>query len=76
MTRTAMPPRLGVVSSLPDRCDRCTAAAKLHMIMPGGQDLAFCGHHANQHAERILREAAGVVVEDGFDWRGTARTRR
>ena len=64
---------LDVVSSLDEYCDRCSAAAKLKLVLSTGGDLVFCGHHANQHVEDILGHAARISVENGFTWRGTAR---
>lgn len=46
-----------------DRCDRCTAQAYVRVIMPGGADLLFCGHHWNQH-EPALRPKADVVFDE------------
>jgi hypothetical protein len=57
-----------------ERCDRCGAAAKLAVVLPGGGQLAFCGHHANKHAGEIARIAEKVTVEDGFDWVHPAST--
>jgi hypothetical protein len=68
------PPRFETVSELPGRCDRCDAAAKLELTLPGGGGLLFCGHHANRHAADILRQAVRVAVVDGFDWRGLTAT--
>jgi hypothetical protein len=51
-------------------------AGKLHLTLPTGGDLVFCGHHANQLADEILRRAAYILVEDGFDWWGTDRAGR
>jgi hypothetical protein len=73
MTPTLLPPpRFEIVSELPGRCDRCDAAAKLELTLPGGGGLFFCGHHANRHAADILRQAERVAVVDGFEWRGLA----
>jgi len=77
MTQTLLPPpRLEVVPALPERCDRCGAAAKLRMTLPHGGDLVFCGHHGNRHTDDILRTATRVVVEDGYEWWGAGRTAR
>lgn len=40
-----------------DRCDRCGAAAKVRVLLDGGGELLFCGHHARAHEDR-LREMA------------------
>jgi len=62
-----------VVPELTERCDRCGAAAKLTCVLAGG-GLAFCGHHANLHAETILRSAVTVQVVTDFAWRGASAT--
>jgi hypothetical protein len=69
MTQTLLPPpRMTVAPSLIERCDRCGAAGKLGLTLADGGELVFCGHHANQHTEDILRTAVSVTVEEGFDW--------
>lgn len=65
------PSQVDTVSSLPDRCDGCGAAAKLGVALITGGQLAFCGHHANRMAGTIAQAAARIVVEEGFDWAGT-----
>jgi hypothetical protein len=73
MTQTLSPaPRLDSTPSLAERCDRCGAAAKLRVDLAGGGSLAFCGHHANEHAGEITRLGRRIVVEAGFEWRGRA----
>jgi hypothetical protein len=67
---TLLSPEITTAASLTDRCDRCSAAAKLEVTLASGGDLAFCGHHANRHAEDILRVAQRVVLEEGFVWAG------
>lgn len=61
-------PEIIKVDSLTERCDRCSAAARLTVTLASGGDLAFCGHHANRHHEDITRVAERVVLEDGFAW--------
>jgi hypothetical protein len=46
-----------------DRCDRCTAQAYVRVVLPGGSDLLFCGHHWSQH-EAVLRPRAEEVVDE------------
>jgi hypothetical protein len=41
-----------------DRCDRCGAAALVLAVLPTGGELLFCGHHANEHSERLEQLAA------------------
>ena len=48
-------PEITTVTSVTERCDRCSAAAKLEVTLASGGDLAFCGHHANRHHEDIAR---------------------
>mgnify|MGYP001128793918 CR=1 FL=1 len=67
---TALSPEITTVASMTERCDRCSAAAKLEVTLASGGDLAFCGHHANRHHEDITRVAARIVLEDGFEWAG------
>lgn len=62
---------LDVLTSMPDRCDRCGAAAKLRMTLTDG-DLAFCGHHANRNAAMIAQNAVRVAVLSEFLWVGAA----
>lgn len=45
-----------------DRCDRCGAGAAVRVILSGGGELLFCGHHANQHSARLVELSA--VVDD------------
>src|SRR4051794_13201546 len=73
MEQITFSPTLDIVSELPDHCDRCGAAAKLTCTLPAGE-LAFCGHHANAHAEPILKTAVAVRVVADFPWRGAAST--
>ena len=46
-----------------DRCDRCNARAATVAQMPSGRFLYFCGHHANEHRETLVKE--GAVLYDG-----------
>jgi len=61
-------PEITVVGSLTERCDRCSAAAKLEVTLATGGELAFCGHHANRHHEDIVRVAERILIEEGFAW--------
>ena len=67
-------PEIITAGSPAERCDRCGAAAKLVMLLTGGGELAFCGHHANKHAGSITGAASRITVEDGFVWAGPAPT--
>ena len=44
-----------------DRCDRCTAAAKVKATMLNGE-LLFCGHHAKTFASKI--KEVSLRIED------------
>jgi len=73
-SRPAVPPRSEVASrpqtNRDERCDRCNAAAKLMIVLAGGGELFFCGHHANRYTELILATGTRVAVSEGFTWRG------
>lgn len=71
MTQTLISrPTVHVAPELRERCDRCGAAAKIQVTFAGAVDLAFCGHHANRYADRIVATADKVEIESGFAWRG------
>jgi hypothetical protein len=63
-------PEITTAASLTDRCDRCSAAAKLVVSLTSGGELAFCGHHANRHHDDIVRVGERIVLEEGFEWAG------
>lgn len=46
-----------------DRCDRCSAGARVRAVLASGGELLFCQHHANEHADR-LREMNATIVSD------------
>ncbi|GIJ52418.1 hypothetical protein Val02_93040 [Virgisporangium aliadipatigenens] len=72
MTPTLTPPPETVVEFAADeRCDRCSAAAKLRVRLAEGGDLVFCGHHANKYAQELVKIAVEVAVAPEFEWRGT-----
>jgi hypothetical protein len=70
MMTSLLSPEMTTGGTSADRCDRCGAAAKLAIVLAGGGELAFCGHHANKHAAGIAGVASRITVEDGFDWAG------
>jgi len=71
MTPTLTPPPETVAGlGAEERCDRCSAAAKLRVMIAGGGELVFCGHHANKYAEKLVKIAVEVAVAPEFDWRG------
>ncbi|WP_067508811.1 hypothetical protein [Actinoplanes sp. TFC3] len=63
-------PEIVTADSLTERCDSCNAAARVEIALASGGSLAFCGHHANKHAERLASLASKVTVEEGFEWAG------
>jgi len=63
-------PEITTVDSLTERCDRCSAAARLVVSLASGGELAFCGHHANRHHEDIVRVADRILMEADFEWAG------
>lgn len=59
MTTTATAP----VLSASDRCDRCNAQAYVRVVLEGGSDLLFCGHHWDQHETAVRPMAVDIVDE-------------
>jgi Zn ribbon nucleic-acid-binding protein len=57
-TTSPAPPAAG------DRCDRCNAQAKIRVVLPGGGDLVFCGHHAREYDTKIREVASEVVTAE------------
>ena len=62
MNVTSSTPTLSPVSSdyeltNTDRCDRCGAQAYIRVVLAGGGDLLFCGHHGREHEESLRRVA-------------------
>ncbi|WP_132993537.1 DUF7455 domain-containing protein [Gordonia zhaorongruii] len=47
-----------------DRCDRCSAAAKVRATLPTGGELLFCRHHYNDHEARLVEVGAVVDASD------------
>ena len=46
-----------------DLCDRCGAQAYVRVVLPGGGELLFCGHHGRQHGEALARIATEIQDE-------------
>ena len=46
-----------------DRCDACSAAAKVIATLVNGE-LMFCGHHARQYASTITEQSVQVYDPD------------
>jgi hypothetical protein len=74
MMTAMLSPEIVTVASLADRCDSCSAAARLEVTLASGGSLAFCGHHANKYVGDIVRVASKVELEDGFGWAGGVPT--
>ncbi|MGB9378513.1 MAG: hypothetical protein WCB04_13480 [Mycobacteriales bacterium] len=47
-----------------DRCDRCSAQARVRAILPGGSDLMFCNHHAQQYEEQLRKVAVRIIESE------------
>ncbi|HET6529364.1 MAG TPA: hypothetical protein VFH03_01920 [Actinoplanes sp.] len=70
MTTLLSTPEITTVETLSERCDGCSAAAKLEVELVSGGNLAFCGHHANKHGDELARIAGRITLEEGFAWAG------
>jgi len=68
------PPEAAAPPATEERCDRCPAAGKLRLVLAGGGDLVFCGHHDNKYAPDLVKIAVEVVAAPDFDWRGAKLT--
>ena len=64
MTPTLTPPHTAT-PAVGERCDRCSAAAKVRAVLPGGGDLVFCQHHANRYRESLEKVAVTMAAENG-----------
>jgi hypothetical protein len=72
MTATLTPPpETATIPAADERCDRCNAAAKLRIVLAGGGELVFCGHHANKYADDLVKITVDYTVEPDFTWRGS-----
>jgi hypothetical protein len=68
------PPEATAPPAETERCDRCGAAGKLRIVLAGGGELVFCGHHANRFAPELIKVAVETVAAPDFSWRGTELT--
>jgi hypothetical protein len=68
------PPEATAPPAAEERCDRCAAAGKLRIVLAGGGELIFCGHHANKFAPDLVKIAVEVVAAPDFTWRGSELT--
>jgi hypothetical protein len=48
-----------------DRCDRCTAAAKVKVVVLNGE-LIFCGHHAKEFGPALKKVALTIEDPEGL----------
>ena len=64
------PPEATAPPAAEERCDRCNAAGKLRVVLAGGGELIFCGHHANKFAPDLVKIAVETAPAPDFDWRG------
>ena len=48
-----------------DRCDACSAAARVIIALSNGE-LMFCGHHSKQHKEKLLTQSVSVYDPDNY----------
>jgi hypothetical protein len=62
MTPTLIPDRVTVPPTAADRCDRCGARASTRVVLAGGSDLVFCGHHSRRYSEALRAVAVEVVT--------------
>jgi hypothetical protein len=63
MTPTLIPDTVTVtVLTSADRCDRCGARAATRVILAGGRDLFFCGHHSRRYDQALRAVAVEVVT--------------
>jgi hypothetical protein len=46
-----------------DRCDRCGSQAYVHVVLPSGNDLMFCGHHWKVNKDKIS-SLEHVLIQD------------
>lgn len=60
MTTTLTRPELTAA----DRCDRCSAAAKVRAVLPTGGELLFCGHHAREHKAKLAELDAEIQQDE------------
>jgi len=56
-----------------DRCDRCGAQAYVRVVLAGGGELLFCGHHYGEHEARLTHVA--IAVDDERERAATSAAR-
>jgi hypothetical protein len=62
---TTTAPRPSQLVHVDDRCDRCSAAARVLVLLRSGGELVFCRHHANEFRDG-LRSVAVIIESPGF----------
>jgi hypothetical protein len=62
MTPTLIPDSVVTALTAADRCDRCGARATTRVVLAGGSDLVFCGHHSRRYDEALRAVAVEVVT--------------
>lgn len=60
-TPTITTAETGAPLTAADRCDRCGARASVRVVLPGGGDLVFCGHHARAYDAKLKEMAAEII---------------
>lgn len=58
-TFAATPPAAPLTAA--DRCDRCSAAAKVRAVLPSGGELLFCRHHYHDSQAPLIQAGATVT---------------
>lgn len=62
MTPTLIPASPAALLTAADRCDRCGARATTRVLLDGGSELLFCGHHARLYDATIQSVAVQVLT--------------
>jgi hypothetical protein len=44
-------------------CDRCSAKSLVTVNRPDGLELAFCGHHYDQHALQLFIDGFRIIAD-------------
>jgi hypothetical protein len=70
MTTLLSTTEIATIDSVTERCDNCGVSARMEIILTSGGTLAFCGHHANKHADKLAGLASKIRLESGFQWVG------
>ena len=61
MTVATAPTHIPDLFRAEDRCDRCSAVARVLVMLNSGGELVFCRHHAN--ANRAALEPIALIIE-------------